>query len=446
MRNRARRAYSMAELLVVIAILMILSSLIVTGTGEVYEQAVALKCQQNLCQIWQATMLWMQKHDNKWANSYDNPFGNENQLVKKQRWYKLLDKIIKDARTLECPSDDGHVHMSEFDERSTLPVLTYAVGEKRGGTCWTKWMNFMEFRDWMTMDPEDRVPSEPTYVRFRAEYNAGDVPLKITEDVLAGFSQLWMLSTWHVSPFQPEELAAMKSFNESRGGVQLFTSGSYPSASETMAQAISGVAEPIHNGIAAGHYNSPVVYKDSTHPVMVDVHEMGRGMTYRAGAMVTPEPFTEIGVTANGEPAIVGYDEPGRLLIQHSLHSLDSYAEGTRTLRWNNPDYDAKQYALNSAEWLFAADKEEESGTTSYGYNNQVGVEGKKQQTVAGDTIIVMDYHDWEINRNLFWGLDANNMVAARHGGEANAVLADGSAVSIAPEDLTEAMFTPEAD
>ena len=81
-------------------------------------------------------------------------------------------------------------------------------------------------------------------------------------------------------------------------------------------------------------------------------------------------------------------------------------------------------------------------GECTYGYSNQLG---RSPITPSGDTIMVMDYMHWEIDRD---GLnpqlnDTVEDIAARHGGKANLLFADGRVEAWLPEDITEGMWTP---
>jgi prepilin-type N-terminal cleavage/methylation domain-containing protein/prepilin-type processing-associated H-X9-DG protein len=82
-------------------------------------------------------------------------------------------------------------------------------------------------------------------------------------------------------------------------------------------------------------------------------------------------------------------------------------------------------------------------GRCSYGYNNRLG---KSRRTIARDTILVMDYEHWEIDRDDIdvEKNDGPEMIAPRHGGMANALLGDGSVRALDPDDITDGMFTPE--
>jgi len=82
-------------------------------------------------------------------------------------------------------------------------------------------------------------------------------------------------------------------------------------------------------------------------------------------------------------------------------------------------------------------------GQCSYGYNNRLG---KTRERTSADTIVVMDYAKWEIDRddkNVEYNDDIGH-IAARHGGKANALLGDGHVRAFEPDDITDGMWTPE--
>jgi len=83
-------------------------------------------------------------------------------------------------------------------------------------------------------------------------------------------------------------------------------------------------------------------------------------------------------------------------------------------------------------------------GQCSYGYNNRLG---KTRERTSADTIVVMDYAKWEIDRddkNVEYNDDVGH-IAARHGGKANALLGDGHVRAFHPDDITDGMWTPTA-
>ena len=81
-------------------------------------------------------------------------------------------------------------------------------------------------------------------------------------------------------------------------------------------------------------------------------------------------------------------------------------------------------------------------GACTYGYNNQVGL---GRQTPPADTIVVMDYENWEIDRNRQEADDPPHYVAPRHGGRVNVLFGDGRVETIAPESIRDGMFTVQS-
>ena len=82
-------------------------------------------------------------------------------------------------------------------------------------------------------------------------------------------------------------------------------------------------------------------------------------------------------------------------------------------------------------------------GKCSYGYNNLLGMD---RRTPAADTIVVMDYEHWEIDHDRIdtEENDGSHLIAARHGGKANALLGDGSVRPLLPEEVKDGMWTLE--
>jgi len=82
-------------------------------------------------------------------------------------------------------------------------------------------------------------------------------------------------------------------------------------------------------------------------------------------------------------------------------------------------------------------------GEASYGYNNRLG---RDRRSVAADTIVVMDYEGWEIDRDDI-DVEKNDTgaeIATRHGGRANALCADGSVRALHTDEITPGMWTLE--
>ena len=77
----------------------------------------------------------------------------------------------------------------------------------------------------------------------------------------------------------------------------------------------------------------------------------------------------------------------------------------------------------------------------SYGYNNRIGL---SRASVAGDTIVVMDYDNWQIDRDGVGEDDADTDIALRHQGQANVLLGDGRVQPLRLKDILSGMWTPE--
>lgn len=78
-------------------------------------------------------------------------------------------------------------------------------------------------------------------------------------------------------------------------------------------------------------------------------------------------------------------------------------------------------------------------GRCTYGYNNQIG---RDPRTPSPDTVIVMDYENWQIDRDGQLADDPPEYVAPRHGGRLSALFADGRVESFSPETIRNGMFT----
>jgi prepilin-type processing-associated H-X9-DG protein len=90
-------------------------------------------------------------------------------------------------------------------------------------------------------------------------------------------------------------------------------------------------------------------------------------------------------------------------------------------------------------------------GKCSYGYNVHLG---KNRKTPAADTIVLMDYDHWIINRAVTSDdgeldparNDPPHYITPRHGGRANCMMGDGHVQSREPQEISEDMWTLEPD
>ena len=84
-------------------------------------------------------------------------------------------------------------------------------------------------------------------------------------------------------------------------------------------------------------------------------------------------------------------------------------------------------------------------GKCTYGYNNQIGPE---RPWPSADTIMVMDYGHWAIDRDKLSPEfnDDDRDISFRHAGQANALFGDGSVRALSLDDIRDGMWTPEPD
>ena len=83
------------------------------------------------------------------------------------------------------------------------------------------------------------------------------------------------------------------------------------------------------------------------------------------------------------------------------------------------------------------------TGDCRYGYNNRLG---HTRGTIPADTIVVMDYDNWQIDHDDTSpeendSLDRN---AVRHSGRANALMGDGGVRILSIGQIIDGMWTPE--
>jgi prepilin-type processing-associated H-X9-DG protein len=80
-------------------------------------------------------------------------------------------------------------------------------------------------------------------------------------------------------------------------------------------------------------------------------------------------------------------------------------------------------------------------GRCSYGYNKFLGAD---KRTIAADTILVMDYDNWEIDPDDLEDSENGDAprIASRHSGHASALMGDGHVRDLAPTDILPGMWT----
>ena len=166
-----------------------------------------------------------------------------------------------------------------------------------------------------------------------------------------------------------------------------------------------------------------------------------------------------------GAGAPAGYEGYPKLVLKHK-QSDGTNSEGKALAFWESdtcyPDHTNNQrvggldygrvYTTCMAALALEAAFEEHwidpswtppTGKCSYGYNNRLG---RTRRTLAADTIMVMDYGNWEIDHDDV-EVDKNDTVddmAPRHSGQVNCLLGDGGVRSLYPGEVTEGMFTAE--
>jgi len=168
----------------------------------------------------------------------------------------------------------------------------------------------------------------------------------------------------------------------------------------------------------------------------------------------------------DGDTSIVAHGEPFEGYPKYVLkHLIDDPPddEGNPMAHWPKPCASAGQgmgpqcgsmyatalslcmlsYAYEE-HWTDESYVQPTAAKCSYGYNNRLGNDRRRP---AADTIMVMDYEHWEIDRDDIdvEKNDTEAKIATRHGGRANALCGDGSVRALDIDDITPGMWTPEA-
>jgi type II secretory pathway pseudopilin PulG len=465
MKRNGYRAFSITELLVVIAVILILASIILVGSGEIYGQALQLKCQNHLEQIGYALQLHSNKNGGQLVRYFDLPSG--------RRWYHALraDGYLDNPEVFLCPSADWTEQSTRGGafQQNSLPVLMYNVATGRYGPCsiswdgtgtrpslyrpdtnnWGTWGHFVEFRQWTHSNLE-----------YGVLWPQGDADelLPVTHEMLIQSSQVWFMNTEHYTwrpgqnVFDPPERVAMKAFYDRGGGVQCW-SEAYAGDTDCYYRSTNNVLEALGVGMRAGFVNMGNNNLDwnihsSTHPLLNDsagpILKM-RSRTTTAKFWKTTDPHNYgtllYGDNNSGGSSVALFaawdDGNARVVLHGSYTSLvHPSCQSDGIAGW--PEYDIQRYCLTSEKWLRNSGGLTFDGACSYGYNRLLGQDRRR---VSSDTIVVMDYENWEINRQA----DDDSYIALRHRYRANALFADGVVRPLAFPEIQDKMFTPQS-
>jgi len=449
-RTRTRRAFSMIEILVVVTVILILAALLIVGVDGLYSQAIRLRCQHRLEQIWHGCLAF-ENEQGRLPAAYDSKTY--------VRWYDALlgGKYVSDPRIVCCPTVELEVESSASEgggsstvSESELPVLLYNSGTGRCDNDWTRWGTYVSLRAWLHENLEYDVI---------CPQGDDDAYIPLTLPLLSASSQAWILNTEHYeykrgeNVFEPPEISAIRAFHVQGGGIQCW-SESY--RSDDYYRSTNNVIDACED---VGLRARPVAWSgvirwammDNDHPSMLDqngyVNEMKSAYSPAYFTIEDGDPAARIigvatvydgGVPQEGTWALIAAHDngTGRVLLHGSYTTLISYGG------W--PYGDIQRYCLSSEKWLRKSGGLRAQGRCSYGYNNQVGRDGRRP---SADTIVVMDYRDWEIDRDDADPAknDDDSSFAPRHGGRSNALFADGSVRAVDVDDIPDSAWTPEA-
>ncbi len=454
---KRRRAFSMAELMTVIAVILLLISLLLTGTNHLMGRASMLQCQNRLAQIGQAARMFVNDH-RQWPEVYNRETY--------ERWYEALAIYMDGSREVfNCPLIDMPVageHETAGPSESDLPMLLYNTAAGRDtGLGWAQWSRYTRFRNWYDENIE--------YGLFLVQADENTLT-RISSDHLSAASQVWFIHTESFEynrggqVFANSELDAIRSFFQRGGGIHALSEAYrqddyYRSTNEVLAACNVGMVCLKYTPATMVHWN----LVENDHPVMrapgggyvrdmrsagsiIHFHITGDdtyGRIIGQGRVTnySGDPVSDReGTVADGEmPNLIAAWDDGmsRMLLHSSYTSFAS--EGYNLFPWG----DIEQYSKNADAWLRRSGGMRPRGHCSYGYNSLVGMDARRP---AADTIIVMDYADWRIRRNQE-DPDRNDppaYIATRHTGRANALMGDGSVRALHIEDIREGMWTPE--
>ena len=447
-RDRQIAAFSLTELLVVMAVLLILMSLILIGSGTAYDEAMLLRCQHRLEQLGKACQMFTTKHDGQSLAYYNTQ--------NYQRWYDTLveEKYVDGRDVLGCPAETssftGGTTETEASSESELPVLLYNTSTGReSNNQWAWWATFVSFRAWLY----DNI--EYGFICVQAE---DDGLVYLTASALNASSQVWFLNTEHYEykqgqvVLEPAEMAAIRDFHLRGGGIQCWSESYRREDYYRSNNDIINVCENVGllaDGIA---FSGTITWdmEPVDHPVMKDetgyITQMKSAYSPAIYSVVDDDPYASIighgRIIDGGQQVhsscnlIAAWDDGHARMLHHgSYTSIIGYGS------W--PYGDIRRYCISSDKWLRKSGGLRSEGRCTYGYNNQVGQDNR---TPAGDTILVMDYNDWRIDRDAVKPEknDDDSYIALRHGGRANALLADGRVVALRLSDIKSGMWTPK--
>jgi len=438
-----RSAFSLAELLVVVSLLVLLLLALVMVRDALYVRAMGVRCQHRLDEIWGACARFARDHGDRLPRSWDPEQG---------RWYDVIGRRYLDEGRgfIGCPAAEA-----AGGRTSALPVLCVEMGGPPAGQRRSAgaggWDRFAAWRGWV---------ADPANIPCGADHTDGTET--ISPALLAGYSQVWFLMTDHRQDrvplldfpvyVHPGELDALRRFHREGGGIHILAESHVPDGDEyrytrTANQLLRAIRCPIDVVPVGGSAEDGVLeLAESDHPVLRGAGDSPapvRRMKYRTtpGGLIVSGGAQGIGIQTredkNRERCLIAAWEggPGRVVVHGSYFAVD----GT-CFDW--ADGDVKAYLRNVDVWLRAGNR---NGPHSYAYNRQLG---GHPGPVSPDTICLMDYTGWEIDRDGEDpdGDDDDGCIALRHGGRANAVFADGRVEALRLEDIRSGMWTPQPE
>jgi prepilin-type processing-associated H-X9-DG protein len=276
-------------------------------------------------------------------------------------------------------------------------------------------------------------------------YETGEV--EVTVELLEGKDQFWNCVHFGGSQFRPVEIERLAEFNRQGHGIHLLSEYFDGIGGEEVNQVGAALGYGIHAG-DGGYVYTWITYEPDNHPVMKGVRQMATAYT-PAGFVKTTGPQDTaaqlIGkmhhrdINSSTSPThdywhVAAWDGGvGRVVAQGGWNCIGNHFERVPSTGTN----DVKTYCLNVAQWL----GQYREGTSTYGYNNRVG---RTARGPSADTVLLMDYCDWEIDRDGSPPDHDETFIAPRHGGRANVMFVDGHVRALRVEDIKPGMWTIE--